>query len=217
MGKEKEAEGASDSSGLLSIVTPLLHVFTKLDTESCDHVELEQLVSCLSSDSSVAYGVLGIEGRRALVDALRIYAPPLKSIVTEVSRPLSRQQFMTILDRIMPKLLEYRKVFDAEAARLKKERTDEGRRAKKVSLSKSRLPLIEERLQKRSSEAYQKYKQIFDRMDHEKDVVMRIRAFKDKGKFSPLKPKTQMRHAAVALECFLPHKLVVSDYDNPYL
>ena len=84
-------------------------------------------------------------------------------------------------------------------------------------MSKSRLPLIEERLQKRSSEAYQKYKQIFDRMDHEKDVVMRIRAFKDKGKFSPLKPKTQMRHAAVALECFLPHKLVVSDYDNPYL
>ena len=124
---------------------------------------------------------------------------------------------MTILDRIMPKLLEYRQVFDAEAARSEKGREDEGSRTKKVSQHKSRQPLIKECLQKRSSRAYHKYMQAFTRKDHEKGVLMRARALKGKDNFSPLKPKTQMRHAAVALECFVHQKLAGSDYNNPYL
>ncbi len=84
-----------------NVVVPIVEIFTKIDLEKYDHVEVEDLILAIKHDQQLL-DIFGEKAIKKVIGAIQIYAPPLKKISEDlVTRIISKDQlFSIIIDRL---------------------------------------------------------------------------------------------------------------------
>ena len=89
-----------------NVVVPIVEIFTKIDLEKCDHVEVEDLILAIKHDQQLL-DIFGEKAIKKIIGAIQIYAPPLKKISEDlVTRIISKDQLFSIIIDRLPVIME---------------------------------------------------------------------------------------------------------------
>eukprot|EP00943_MAST-04B_sp_MAST-4B-sp1_P002461 g2461.t1 len=84
-----------------NVVVPIVEIFTMIDIDKCEHVEVDDLIMAIKDDSQLR-NIFGKKALKKITSAIQIYAPPVKNLGGGlVTRIISKDQlFNIIIDRL---------------------------------------------------------------------------------------------------------------------
>jgi len=84
-----------------NVVVPVVEIFTMIDIDKCEHVEVDDLIMAIKDDSQLR-NIFGEKALKKITSAIQIYAPPVKNLGNDlVTRIISKDQlFNIIIDRL---------------------------------------------------------------------------------------------------------------------